>query len=178
MKSALIGMLVSLSLVFFPTSPIPAQENKTVIKSEKEIKVLLEEIEREREKLLEREEYVKREEERLEILKMEVVKKIEEMQKLLKKLEALFGKLSEKERKEVERLTKIFETMKPDKAGPIFERLETKIAARILLGMDERKAGKILSYVSPEKSVEITEEVTKLKKSLKRIIGNATSETP
>ncbi len=61
--------------------------------------------------------------------------------------------------------------MKPDKAGPVFEQLDTKIAARILLSMNERKAAKILNYVSPKKSVEITEEIARQREKIKRAVG-------
>ncbi|HLK11888.1 MAG TPA: hypothetical protein VKW76_10940 [Candidatus Binatia bacterium] len=53
-------------------------------------------------------------------------------------------------------LTKVYETMKPEEAGPILDRLDDSTARAILAHMKERSIGAILAAMSRDRAVEVT----------------------
>ncbi len=53
-------------------------------------------------------------------------------------------------------LTKVYEGMKPDEAGPIFDRLDDATVKGILGRMKERQVGAILAAMSRDRAVTIT----------------------
>lgn len=62
--------------------------------------------------------------------------------------------------KKVKRLTAVFEGMKPDKAAPVVENMELATVIKVFLLMDEKKVGKILSFLPPSKAVAISQALT------------------
>ncbi|RME38061.1 MAG: hypothetical protein D6794_05970 [Deltaproteobacteria bacterium] len=63
--------------------------------------------------------------------------------------------------KKIKRLTAVYEGMKPDKAAPVIARMELPIVVRIFSRMDEKKVGKILSFLPPEQAVKISQALTR-----------------
>jgi flagellar motility protein MotE (MotC chaperone) len=53
-------------------------------------------------------------------------------------------------------LTKVYESMKPDEAGPIFDRLDDTTVKGILRRMKERQVGAILAAMSRDRAVALT----------------------
>jgi flagellar motility protein MotE (MotC chaperone) len=53
-------------------------------------------------------------------------------------------------------VTKIYETMKPDEAGPIFDKLDDATATAILGRMKERQIGAILAAMTRDRAVQLT----------------------
>lgn len=53
-------------------------------------------------------------------------------------------------------LTKVYETMKPEEAGAILDRLDDATARMILAHMKERSIGAILAAMSRDRAVEVT----------------------
>lgn len=53
-------------------------------------------------------------------------------------------------------VTKIYETMKPDEAGPIFDKLDDATATAILGHMKERQIGSILAAMNRDRAVQLT----------------------
>ncbi len=62
--------------------------------------------------------------------------------------------------KKIKRLTAVYEGMKADRAAPVIERMDLSIVVRMFSRMDEKKVGKILSFLPPEKAVKISQALT------------------
>jgi len=62
--------------------------------------------------------------------------------------------------KKIKRLTAVYEGMKADRAAPVIERMDLAIVVRMFSRMDEKKVGKILSFLPPEKAVKISQALT------------------
>jgi len=63
--------------------------------------------------------------------------------------------------KKIKRLTAVYEGMKPNRSAPVIARMELATVVKIFLLMDEKKVGKILSFLPPEKAVVISQALTK-----------------
>ena len=110
--------------------------------------------------LNDRENFLQSEEERVNLLKDEIVSKINILQELEKRLTALFKMVDERDTTKYKRMAKIYESVPPVRAGSMLEKLDIRTAAAILMNMKSKKAGAILGHVTPAKSVEITREIT------------------
>ncbi|MDQ6970672.1 MAG: hypothetical protein Q9M16_09195 [Mariprofundus sp.] len=69
--------------------------------------------------------------------------------------------------KKIKRLTAVYEGMKPNRSAPVIARMELATVVKIFLLMDEKKVGKILSFLPPEKAVIISQALTKRISSIK-----------
>ena len=63
--------------------------------------------------------------------------------------------------KKVKRLTAVFEGMKPEKAAPVIAKMELADVIKVFLLMDEKKVGKILSFIPADKAVVISQALTR-----------------
>lgn len=100
------------------------------------------------------------EEDRLASLKKEVTEKIDALLSLEQKLNSVIGANKEAEAKRYKDLAKVYEAAPPAKAGAMLEKLDLKTAAGITLHMKRDKAGAIWGFLSPQRAVEITREIT------------------
>ena len=96
-------------------------------------------------------------------LKTEIEERLEELAQMEKKIEQLIVLKETEEAKDLIKLAKVFEATPAEQAGPMFNKLDVKIAAKILIRMQGRKAGKIWGYVDPDRAVKISRELSKLK---------------
>jgi len=62
--------------------------------------------------------------------------------------------------KKIKRLTAVYEGMKPESAAPVLSQMELATVVRVFLLMDEKKVGKILSFMSADKAVQISQALT------------------
>jgi len=141
---------------------------------------LFKSLQEQRLKLAKRKERLNDEEYRLKLLKEQIESKIEELKKIRseiskhKKSMAMHrqkpvqskekksrGKVADKSEDKMGQLARIYEATPPEQAGPLLERLDAKIAAMILMRMNERRAGKILGFIEPTKAAKISEEMVK-----------------
>ncbi len=53
-------------------------------------------------------------------------------------------------------VTKVYESMKPDEAGPIFDKLDDEVALGILQRMKEKQIGAILAAMTRDRAVVLT----------------------
>ena len=114
-----------------------------------------------RQKMLnDRENFLQSEEKRVNLLKDEIVSKINTLQELEKRLTALFEMVDERDNTKYKSMAKIYESVPPARAGSMLEKLDISTSAAILMNMKSKKAGAILGHVTPAKSVEITREIT------------------
>ncbi len=102
--------------------------------------------------------------EQLELVKNEIDDKIKELNKvqadLVKTLEKLDLKLSEKRAEKVVELTKIVQGAKPASAAKIMQQMDTELAVEILQRMSKRTAGAILGKMPPEFAAQLSEIFT------------------
>jgi flagellar motility protein MotE (MotC chaperone) len=62
-------------------------------------------------------------------------------------------------------VTKVYESMKPDEAGPIFDKLDDQIALGILSRMKEKQIGAILAAMTRDRAVVMTRLLAETRKS-------------
>lgn len=120
-----------------------------------------------------RDETLRLEEERLKALRNDIVEKLTQLQQAEERFVAFIEEKTKlvdqkekkgiKEEERIKQLAKIFESTPPEQAGNLLGRLETRIAARILLQMNGRKAGKIWGFVKLDQAVKISQELSKMK---------------
>ncbi len=85
------------------------------------------------------------------------IKELEDMEARLQDMLAQEKSINDKK---IKRLTAVYEGMKPAKAAPVIARMELPIVVRIFSRMDEKKVGKILSFLPPEQAVKISQSLT------------------
>jgi flagellar motility protein MotE (MotC chaperone) len=96
----------------------------------------------------------------LESLKKEIIQKIEALKGLEEKLTSPLEATATADNKRFRDLAKNYEAAPPQQVGTILERMDTKMAAGILMNMNNKKAGAIWAFISPGRSVEIAKEIT------------------
>lgn len=109
----------------------------------------------------ERENLLRAEEQRLLSLRREIVEKMTILKAQEDRLAAELDKVREDNIKRFKEMAKVYESTPPAKAGPMMEKLDTKTAAGITMNMKKDKAGALWAYLSPQKAVEITREITR-----------------
>ncbi len=120
-------------------------------------------LEKKRKELEKKEEALKQEEERLNQLKTDIEERLAKLAQAEKKIEQLITLKESEEAKDLTKLAKVFEATPPEQAGPMFNKLDVDIAAKILVRMKGRNAGKIWGFVDPDQAVRISNELAKLK---------------
>jgi flagellar motility protein MotE (MotC chaperone) len=63
--------------------------------------------------------------------------------------------------KRMKELAKVYEATPPQKAAAMLEKLEVRTAAGITINMKRERAGLIWGYLTPQKAVAITNEITR-----------------
>ena len=121
---------------------------------------LLSTLLRKQKALKDRENFLQSEERRLNLLRDEILSKIDSLQELEKRLTALFEMVEERDNRKYKSMAKLYESTPPARAGAMLEKLDTRTAAAIIMNMKSKKAGVILGHVNTAKSVEITREIT------------------
>ncbi|MFO7569292.1 MAG: hypothetical protein R6W75_05800 [Smithellaceae bacterium] len=108
-----------------------------------------------------RENAVRAEEQRLLALRKEIVEKIALLKSVEEKMAVSLDADRESEIKRYKDMAKVYEATPPAKAGPMMEKLDTKTAAGITINMKREAAGALWAFISPQKAVEITREITR-----------------
>jgi len=141
-----------------PKTPPVLRSDILSLPDEKNFESLLDE----RKKTLDaREEFLKTEEERLVSLQGRIEEKLNALGAAEKRLSVLIESRKAIENEEFQKLAKVYESTPPAKAGSMLEKLDTRTAAGISMNMKRDKAGAIWGYISPQKAVEITREITR-----------------
>jgi flagellar protein FlbB len=108
-----------------------------------------------------RENALRSEEQRLLTLRKEITDKITFLKNQEEKLTAIIEATQTSEIKRYKEMAKVYEATPPAKAGSMLEKLDIKTAAGITMNMKKDKAGAIWGFITPQKAVEITKEITK-----------------
>jgi len=121
---------------------------------------------------------LRQEEERLNDLKRNLEDRIQTLLQLEKKIGDLLATKKGVEEEKLMKLAKVFEETPPEQAGPLLSKLDTDIAAELLLKMTGRKAGKIWGYVDPGRAVEISKAVARINPNidLNKLSDNKSTE--
>ncbi|MCK9362250.1 MAG: hypothetical protein M0P74_01410 [Syntrophales bacterium] len=123
-------------------------------------RTLIAALEEKQKTLDKREAFLKTEEQRLLALKKEIIEKIELLKVDQEKLDAELDRANVADSKRFKDLAKVFDSTPAAKAGAMLEVMDLKTAAGITMNMKKDKAGAIWGYLSPQKAVEITREIT------------------
>lgn len=108
-----------------------------------------------------RENALRTEEQRLLTLRKEITDKIAFLKIQEEKLTAVLEASQTSEIKKYKEMAKVYEATPPAKAGSMMEKLDIKTAAGITMNMKKDKAGAVWGYITPQKAVEITREITR-----------------
>lgn len=107
-----------------------------------------------------REKVLKEEERKIEELKKDVSEKIEALRVLQENMSPAFEVQKAEKDKRYQMLAKMYEVTPPEKAAAIFEKMDRKMAAEIMLRMSSKKAGAVWAHINRDAGVEIVKEIT------------------
>lgn len=99
----------------------------------------------------------------LQAAETRIDQKIQDLRDLRATLEQLTKLREEQEEAKILSLVKIYETMKPKDAARIFQELELDTLLLVVDRMKERKLAPVLAEMNPNKAMEITVELAKLR---------------
>ncbi len=108
-----------------------------------------------------REMALRTEEQRLLALRKEITDKIALLKSQEEKLSVVLEASQTSDVKRYKEMAKVYEATPAAKAGSMLEKLDIKTAAGITMNMKKDKAGAIWGYLTPQKAVEITKEITR-----------------
>lgn len=120
-------------------------------------------IENKRIEIKEKEESLKKEEERLRVLKKDVEESIQKYTQLLDKLENILKKIEQAKDEKFDHIVRSYEAMQPEDAASRLSVLDDSMVANIMLRMKSKKVGAIMSIIEPKKAAMITREIANLK---------------
>ncbi|OIO67419.1 MAG: hypothetical protein AUJ57_11395 [Zetaproteobacteria bacterium CG1_02_53_45] len=86
--------------------------------------------------------------------------RISELEQLEASIQQRLSDESNIKSKKIKRLTAVYEGMKPEAAAPVIAKMELATVVKVFLLMDEKKVGKILSFLPPDKAVAISQALT------------------
>ncbi len=89
-----------------------------------------------------------------------LTERLSDLEELEAKIKDMLAQESSINTKKIKRLTAVYEGMKADRAAPVVERMDLSIIVRMFSRMDEKKVGKILSFLPPEQAVKISQALT------------------
>ena len=119
-------------------------------------------VEAKRIELKEKEDFLKREEQRLNTLKKAVEEKIEAYTKLLAQVEATVKKIEQVKGEKLENVVKAYEAMPPEEAATRLSALDETTTLLIMSRMKSKKAGAIIGLMEPHKAAALTKSMTSL----------------
>jgi flagellar motility protein MotE (MotC chaperone) len=157
------SLLVKRAMAEVPKNSSVALPVKDVVEDQlSSERALMKTLELKQQELANRESLLMAEEQRIQVLKQEIMAKID----ILKGLEDRMGTVIEvdktSEGKKYKDLAKVYDSAPPDKVGSMLEKMDTKTAAGITMNMKRDRAGAVLGYLSPQKAIEITREITRV----------------
>lgn len=147
-------VLFMISSIFFFTAPSHNYAQDDILRF----------VEKKQRELKEREEGLKKEEERLKALGREIDEKIDRYSKLLAQIDERLKEIKKVRDERLEQVVKAFETMSPEEAAARVSELDDKTATEILSMMKPKKASAIMAAMEPKKVAMLTEKILKIEK--------------
>ncbi|MES0372103.1 MAG: hypothetical protein ABUK11_07460 [Mariprofundaceae bacterium] len=114
-----------------------------------------------RKKLAQMEKSLSEREKEAEEAESRAAKRIAQLEALETRIQDLLQQEESIKSKKIKRLTAVYEAMKADKAAPVIAQMKLSTVVKMFSRMDEKKVGKILSFLPPEKAVVISQALTK-----------------
>lgn len=99
------------------------------------------------------------EEERLNILRADIQRELEQYKKLKKDLEQSQKSAGEKEQERLLKVAKIYESMPAEEAAGTLAKLDDDMAVTILGALKPKSAGKILAQMESEKAAALSRKL-------------------
>lgn len=99
------------------------------------------------------------EEERLTILKADIKKEIERLEKIKKEIEEAQKALDSKIQEGLLKVAKMYESMPPEEAARKLEKLDEDTAVIILNSLKPKTAGKILAQMENDKAASLSKKI-------------------
>ncbi len=135
-----------------------------------DVQALMNQLEIKRLQLKDEEEKIKQERVQLEDMKRDIDLKLDELSAAQAKMDASLAKKGAAEDQEkqaqdaaeeakIKQLVKVYNSMSPKKAAAIIDKLDMKVIYEVFSNMKGDQVGQILTYVSPDRAVEITERL-------------------
>ncbi|MFN3480475.1 MAG: MotE family protein [Thermodesulfovibrionales bacterium] len=140
-----VMLFLSLSLIITPFASSQDDILRLIEKKQKELK--------------EREENLKKEEERLNLLKKELDEKIDRYSKILAEIEGQLKELKKARDDRFEQVVKTFEAMPPEDAATRLNEMDEKTATKIISMMKPKKASAIMAAMEPKKVAGLTSRI-------------------
>lgn len=158
----IIGLLLfaQSSILIAANDPAKQEEKKAkaedkTVKADAKSEVKTEE--KKRTELTEKEDSLKKEEERLKILKKELDEKIDRYTKLLARMEEVLKSVDTAKGEQYQHLVKAYEAMPNEEAAARLAELDEQTAIKILVRIKSKKAGAVLGVMEPKKAAALTE---------------------
>ncbi len=117
-------------------------------------------VEAKRLELKEKEDALKREEERLTALRKDVDEKIAAYSMLLSEVEATLKRVELVKGEKIENVVKAYEVMPAEDAAVRLSALDEETALQIMTRMKSKKAGAIIAAMTPHKAASLTRSMT------------------
>lgn len=136
-----------------PVAAVEPFDPQTMTKADYE---LLQQLARRRAELDQREKDLADRAAMLEAVQQQVTTKVGEQQKLKSDIEKLTGGGQDAGSMKYRRLVKIYESMKPDEAARILEKMDGEVLLEVVTRMGERRLAPILAQMDPLKAQAIT----------------------
>lgn len=90
-----------------------------------------------------------------------IAERIDELEGLVAKLQEQLQQEQGLKSKKIKKLAAVYSSMKPEKAAPVITQMEMDTVVQMFARMDDKKVGKILSFLPPEKAVSITQALSR-----------------
>lgn len=90
-----------------------------------------------------------------------VATRINELESLVAKLQDQLQQEKSIKSKKIKKLAAVYSSMKAEKAAPVITMMKLDTVVKMFARMDDKKVGKILSFLAPEKAVSITQALTR-----------------
>jgi len=97
----------------------------------------------------------------VKVTEQRVDQKIKEMETLRLQLQSMVTQASEAQQTQLDNLVKIYETMKPEDAARIFEKLDMPVLLGVVQRMKPKSVAPIMAKMASEKAKEVTDALTK-----------------
>lgn len=162
----IVGLLLiaQSSLLIAANAPVKKEEKKTEVKAKAEVKADGRTEEKKISELTEKEEALKREEERLRALKKELDEKIDRYTKLLGRMEEVLRSMDAAKGEQYEHLIRAYEAMPNEDAAARLSALDEHTAIKILVRIKSKKAGAVMAAMDSKKAATLTEGMMSMAK--------------
>lgn len=144
--------------VWSPGAPVGPKEVKPSSEDANK-RTILESLAKRRQELEEWAKSIALKENILNATRNKINEKMEELKALKQEVSQLLGQYDQKEQHKIDRMVKIYESMKAKDAAKIFEQMDLGILMEVISNMKEKKAAPILASLPPERARQVTERL-------------------